>query len=76
MLHDYINIRILHQLLFEDLKGMLKNIRYFYRIKWKRQKDAFLEILVFNLKLQFCISSNSVIIRDNPTKSIGCVLED
>lgn len=40
------------------------------------QGEAFLEILVFNLKLQFCISSNSVIIRDNPTKSIGCVLKD
>lgn len=40
------------------------------------QGDAFLEIVVFNLKLQFCISSNSVIIRDNPAKSIGCVLED
>lgn len=36
-------------------------------------ENAFLGILEFNLKLQFCISSNSVIIRDNPTKSIGCV---
>ena len=42
----------------------------------KEKADAILEILVFNLKLQFCISSNSVIIRDNPTKSIGWVLED
>lgn len=76
MLHDYINVRIIHRLLFETLKGMLQNIRYFYRINWEKQRDAFLEILVFNLKLQFYISSNSVIIKDNPTKSIGCVLED
>lgn len=76
MLHNYINVRIIHRLLFETLKGMLQNIRYFYRIKWEKQRDAFLEILVFNLKLQFYISSNSVIIKDNPTKSIGCVLED
>lgn len=76
MLHDYINVRILHQLFFVTLTGMLQNVKYFCRIKWKRQRDAFLEILVFNLRLQFCISSNGVIIRDNPTKSIGCVLED
>lgn len=76
MLLSDLNGRILHQLLLETLEGILQNIRYFHGIKWKRQRDAFLEILVFNLKLQFCISSNSVIIRDNPTKSIGCVLED
>lgn len=76
MLHKYIDVRLLYQLLSESPEGTFQDIRYFHRIKWKMQGEAFLEILVFNLKLQFCISSNSVIIRDNPTKSIGCVLKD
>lgn len=76
MLHKYIDVRLLYQLLSGSPRGTFWDIRYFHRIKWKMQGDAFLEIVVFNLKLQFCISSNRVIIRDNPAKSIGCVLED